>query len=268
MQQCTDRVQSSGECKHEPIQQCFRAFDILFKLVIQSRRLYERAGLINAEEDDFRPYVHALFATFNKVVSLSSDSLVTTQVILLRHIYTVVEQLSGVLSRAEAAKLLASLIDSLPKEPHPLIATARMNLVLTTVRGPLFSEAAPARAILLGTICRQLRFHLSQALVIPLCTESLGHMMNFYRAMSMADETSQVRLIFSGFAHLRNVKEPIFVCKLQFKRKKFTYFGLVFLWLLQDNVWYRDVETVSLATLIGLIQAVQMAQRTDSNVVS
>ena len=80
VQQCTDRVHSSNDCKHEPIQQCFRAFEILFKLVIQSRRLYARAILENHEGDDFRQYVQALFATFNKVVSLSSDSLVSTQV--------------------------------------------------------------------------------------------------------------------------------------------------------------------------------------------
>lgn len=148
------------------------------------------------------------------------------QVVLLQNIYTVVEQLSGILTQAEAAKLLASLIDSLPKEPHPSIVKARMNLVLTTVRGPLFTEASSARAILLGTICRQLRLHLSQPLVMSLCTETLGHMMNFYRNMSMADDTSQV-----------------------------------------DNVWYRDVETIALATLGVLIQAVQLAQKTDSNVV-
>ncbi len=136
-----------------------------------------------------------------------------------------VEQLSGILTQAEAAKLLSSLIDSLPKEPHPLIATARMNLVLTTVRGPLFTEAPAARAILLGTICRQLRLHLSQPLVMSLCTETLGHMMNFYRTMSMADDSTH------------------------------------------DNIWYRDVETIALATLGVLIQAVQLAQKTDSNVV-
>ena len=147
--------------------------------------------------------------------------------VLLRHIYTVVEQLSGILTQAEAAKLLSSLIDSLPKEPHPLIATARMNLVLTTVRGPLFTEAPAARAILLGTICRQLRLHLSQPLVMSLCTETLGHMMNFYRAMSMADDTTS-----------------------------------------HDNIWYRDVETIALATLGVLIQAVQLAQKTDTNVVN
>lgn len=81
VQQCTERVHASVDCKHEPIQQCFRAFEILFKLVIQSRRLYSRAILENQAEDDFRQYVHALFATFNKVVSISSDNLVTTQVI-------------------------------------------------------------------------------------------------------------------------------------------------------------------------------------------
>jgi dedicator of cytokinesis protein 3 len=248
VQQCTDRVHSSSDCKHEPIQQCFRAFEILFKLVIQSRRLYARAILENQEDDDFRQYVQALFATFNKVASLNSDVLVSTQVIktskfvtisnqfhntrsllqvvLLRNIYTVVEQLSEILSQAESAKLLASLIDSLPKEPHPLIATARMQLVLTTVHGPLFTESSAARAILLATICRQLRLHLAQPLVMSLCTETLGHMMNFYRKMSMMDDTTV------------------------------------------DNIWYRDVETVTLATLGVLIQAVHLAQKTDSNVVN
>lgn len=110
----------------------------------------------------------------------------------MKNIYTVVEQLSEILSQAEAGKLLASFIDSLPKEPSPLIVTARMNLVLCTVRGPLFSGSAAARVTLLGTICRQLRLNLSQPLVIGLCTESLGCMMNFYRAMSMADNVLEV----------------------------------------------------------------------------
>lgn len=146
---------------------------------------------------------------------------------LLRNIYTVVEQLSNILSQAEAAKLLASFIDSLPKEPHSLIATARMNLVLTTVSGPLFTASPGARAILLGTICRQLRFHLSHPLYMTLCTETLGQMMSFYRAMSMADHTTHV-----------------------------------------ENIWYRDVETIALATLGVLIQAVQLAQKSETNAVN
>jgi hypothetical protein len=48
--------------------------------VIQSRRLYARAILENQEDDDFRQYVQSLFATFNKVASLNSDVLVSTQV--------------------------------------------------------------------------------------------------------------------------------------------------------------------------------------------
>ena len=35
-----------------------------------------------------------------------------------------------------------------------------------------------------------------------------------------------------------------------------------------DNIWYRDVETIALATLGVLIQAVQLAQKTDTNVVN
>lgn len=80
VQQCSDKAMSI-DCKHEPIQQCFRAFEILFKLVIQSRRLYVRAASQNNQEkDDFRQYVQSLFATFNKVVSLPNENLINTQV--------------------------------------------------------------------------------------------------------------------------------------------------------------------------------------------
>lgn len=70
----------SVDGKHEPIQQCFRAFETLFKFVVQSRRLYLRAFADGQEDGDFRVYVHALFATFNKVVSLANENLVNTQV--------------------------------------------------------------------------------------------------------------------------------------------------------------------------------------------
>lgn len=143
----------------------------------------------------------------------------------MRHVYTVVEQLNSILKEGEAAKFLASLIDSLPKDPHPSIVSARMNLVLTTVRSPLFTESAVARAILLGTICRQLRLHLSQPLDMSICTEALGHMMSFYRDVSEKSSDSV-------------------------------------------DLWRHDVENIALSTLGVLIQAVQMAQKTDSNVVS
>ena len=61
------------------MQKCFRTFEILFKFVIQSRLLYARTT-DGENQDDFRLYVLSLFATFNKVVSLSSEVLVPTQV--------------------------------------------------------------------------------------------------------------------------------------------------------------------------------------------
>lgn len=111
--------------------------------------------------------------------------------VLLDHIFPVVEQLSSVMSKAEAAKLLSSLIDSLPSEPHPRISAARMNLVLTIVKSSLYSDTS-ARSVLLGTICRQLRLHLSQPPVTSSCTESLGYMMNFYRSMSLSADQDKV----------------------------------------------------------------------------
>ena len=77
IQQCSDCVLTTE--KQEPMQKCFRTFEILFKFVIQSRLLYARTT-DGENQDDFRLYVLSLFATFNKVVSLSSEVLVPTQV--------------------------------------------------------------------------------------------------------------------------------------------------------------------------------------------
>ncbi len=77
VQKCTDRLLSTE--RQEPIQKCFRTFEFLFKFVIQSRLLYARAT-DGENHDDFREYVSSLFATFNKVVSLTNENLVDTQV--------------------------------------------------------------------------------------------------------------------------------------------------------------------------------------------
>ena len=100
-----------------------------------------------------------------------------------------------------------------------------MNLLLTTVRGPLFSESQVARAVLLGTVCRQLRMNLLQSLVTPICTEALGHMMIYYRDVSEKSSDSL-------------------------------------------DLWRHDVENIALSTLGVLIQAVQLAQKTNTNAVS
>lgn len=109
--------------------------------------------------------------------------------VLLQHIYPVVEQLSIVMAVPETAKLLASLMDSITKDCQPQVATGAMELVLVVVKSFLFTESA-ARAVLLPTVARSLRFNLAQRTDLPLCTESLGYMMNFYRAMSCCNSDS------------------------------------------------------------------------------
>jgi len=181
VQQCCDKIEMTD--KYDAIQKCFRTFDILFKFVIESRQLYVRATEDGDNEDDFRRFVHGLFATFNHVVSLTSEINSTTQVVLLQHIYPVVEQLSIVMAVPETAKLLASLMDSITKDCQPQVATGAMELVLVVVKSFLFTESA-ARAVLLPTAARSLRLNLAQRTDLPLCTETLGYMMNCYRAMS------------------------------------------------------------------------------------
>jgi len=105
----------------------------------------------------------------------------------LLHTFPIVEQLGAVMTAAETAKLLSSLIDSLPKDAYATITTAGIKLILTTVKSPLYTDAT-ARVILLPTIAMKLRFHLGQRIDLPLCTQVLGCVMNFYHAMSINDD--------------------------------------------------------------------------------
>ena len=109
----------------------------------------------------------------------------------MNHIFPIVDQLGTVMTKAETAKLLASLIDSLPNECSSPVATARMRLVLRTVKSWLYTDRT-ARMMLLPTISRQLCWHFNHRTDLSLCTDSMGYLMNFYRNMIRSDEGIEV----------------------------------------------------------------------------
>jgi len=65
--------------RQEPIQKCFSSLEYIFKFVIQSRLLFARAtgGQFG---DSFRQDVHRVFASLDKMLCISFEIILPTQV--------------------------------------------------------------------------------------------------------------------------------------------------------------------------------------------
>lgn len=77
MQHCADWVSSTD--KQEPIQKCFRSLEYIFKFIIQSRLLFSRATG-GQYEDSFKKDLYNVFTALNKMLAMSSDIILPTQV--------------------------------------------------------------------------------------------------------------------------------------------------------------------------------------------
>lgn len=78
VQHCADWVSSTE--KQEPIQKCFRSLEYIFKFIIHSRLLFSQStgGLY---EDNFRRDLLLVFSALNKMLTVTYDVILPTQVI-------------------------------------------------------------------------------------------------------------------------------------------------------------------------------------------
>jgi hypothetical protein len=77
VQHCADWMSSTD--KQEPIQKCFRSLEYIFKFIIQSRLLFARATG-GQYEDSFKKDLYNVFTALNKMLAMSSDVILPTQV--------------------------------------------------------------------------------------------------------------------------------------------------------------------------------------------
>lgn len=84
VQHCGDWVSSTD--KQEPIQKCFRSLEYIFKFIIQSRLLFSRATG-GQYEDSFKKDLYNVFIALNKMLGMSSDIILPTQVHCIDRVY-------------------------------------------------------------------------------------------------------------------------------------------------------------------------------------
>lgn len=181
--------------RREPIQKCFGSLEYIFKLIIQSRKLFARATS-GQYEDSFRKDLYSLFAAFNAMLATtsatsesisSSDECVPTQEALLHSLGVVLVQLVGTLSANELVALAKNMLESVPREAQPRLTRAKLQAVRDLVSGPLFANEE-CRSGILSLACRHVRIHLARRDELRLCgdilSEVVAHLWDLKRAQA------------------------------------------------------------------------------------
>jgi len=131
--------------KPEPIQKCFESLEYIFKLIIQSRKLFARATG-GQFEDSFRRDLFTVFQSLNQLLTITAyDKVLPSQEALLSNLNVSLEQLKHVISLSEVATLASNMLDSVPKDAQPRLIQAKLKAVQTLVSGELFHDEGDSR---------------------------------------------------------------------------------------------------------------------------
>lgn len=124
----------------DPFQKCFGSLEYIFKLLIQSRKLFARATG-GQYEDSFRRDLHSLFSALNGMLAVPSyDVIIPTQEALLNSTGVVLEQLKDTLPAPELGMLARNMLDAIPRDAPLRLIQAKLQAVKDLVSGELFHE--------------------------------------------------------------------------------------------------------------------------------
>ena len=161
--------------RQEPIQKCFRSLAFISKFIIQSRQLFARATQ-GQNEDGFRMDVHLLFNSFNKMLSVSYETILPAQILFLEHIHATYPNLLKELPALDLAKLVTLMLDSVTKDAK--LMNAKMKALSHVINSQIFQDSE-SRALLLPTCCEHLKMHLLGREELRLCSDILGDIIEF-----------------------------------------------------------------------------------------
>ncbi|XP_052889360.1 dedicator of cytokinesis protein 3 isoform X2 [Anopheles moucheti] len=172
----------------EPIVQCFCSLEFIFKLIIQSRKLFAHASG-GQYEDKFKNDLFSVFLSLNGMLAVpSTTQILATQEALLSNAGVVFEQLRTIITRPELETLVKSMLDAVPKDAQPPLIQAKLKSIKDMVSGQLFQDDE-LRSVILNIACKHLRIHLARRDELRLCSEILAEVLiKLYEAKAKTGE--------------------------------------------------------------------------------
>ncbi|XP_053657758.1 dedicator of cytokinesis protein 3 [Anopheles marshallii] len=172
----------------EPIVQCFSSLEFIFKLIIQSRKLFAHASG-GQYEDKFKNDLFSVFLSLNGMLAVpSTTQILATQEALLSNAGVVFEQLRTIITRPELETLVKSMLDAVPKDAQPPLIQAKLKSIKDMVSGQLFQDDE-LRSVILNIACKHLRIHLARRDELRLCSEILAEVLiKLYEAKAKTGE--------------------------------------------------------------------------------
>ncbi|XP_055375365.1 dedicator of cytokinesis protein 3 [Condylostylus longicornis] len=162
---------------HEPFQKCFSSLEYIFKLIIQSRKLFARATG-GQYEDTFKRDLYSLFHSLNDMLRVpSTDVVAPTQIALLHSTGVVLEQLKDTLPASELGFLAKNMLSSVPLDSPQKLIQAKLQAVLDLVSGKLFLDDA-SRSDILAVACEHLKIHLEKLDELQICSKILAQILS------------------------------------------------------------------------------------------
>lgn len=175
VQHCAEWLTTSD--RPEPIQKCFESIEYIFKLIIQSRRLFSEATGGQFEESFRRDFQMVFISLDQMLAAPSTDTTLPTQEAMLDATGVVMEQLENTLPPSDIGVLIRNLIDAVPREANSNLVRAKLRSLKDLVSGKLFHSNDDTRSIILGIACKHLSYHLSKRDELKLCAEILGEIL-------------------------------------------------------------------------------------------
>lgn len=173
VQHCAEWLTTSD--KPEPIQKCFESIEYIFKLIVQSRRLFAEATGGQFEESFRRDLQMVFLSLDNMFKTPSTETTLPTQEAMLHQAGAVMESLESMLPSSDIGHLVRNLMDAVPRDNSNL-TRAKLRALKDLMSGKLFNNEE-TRSLILSIACKHLSFHLGKRDELKLCAEVLGEIL-------------------------------------------------------------------------------------------
>lgn len=187
VQHCAEWMTSSE--RPEPIKKCFESIEYIFKLIIQSRRLFAEATGGQFEESFKRDLQMVFLSLDGMLAAPSTDITLPTQEALLDSIGVVMEQMENTLEPGDIGVLIRNLLDAVPRDGNPNLVKAKLRALKDLVGGNLFHNE-DTRSVILVIACKHLSYHLAKRDELKLCAEILGEILIYLNHLKQQNDDS------------------------------------------------------------------------------